>query len=122
MTGKKILIVDDNRDIRLGLNARLKGNGYVTLFAEDAISAMSVARKGEPDLVLLDLGLPGGSGFLVLDRLKNLPSMACVPVIVVTAQDPAENEKRALDEGAVAFFQKPVDHEELLAAIARALQ
>ncbi len=122
MAGKTILIIDDNRDIRLGLNARLKGSGYVTLFAEDAVSAMSVARKGEPDLVLLDLGLPGGSGFLVLDRLKNLPSMACVPVIVVTAQDPEQNEKRALDEGAVAFFQKPVDHDELLAAIGRALE
>jgi DNA-binding response OmpR family regulator len=83
--------------------------------------ALSIAKKEAPDLILLDLGLPGGDGFLVLERLKNIASLACTPVIVVSARDPKANEKRALDAGAEAFFQKPVDNAQLMSAIHTAL-
>jgi len=56
-----------------------------------------------------------------LDRMKNIASLACTPVIVLSARDPKTNEKRALDAGAEAFFQKPVDNEELMKAILHAL-
>jgi len=117
----KILIVDDDRDIRLAFNARLRGNGYDTAFAEDGVSAIAVARREHPDAILLDIGLPAGDGFVVLDRLKDFPELACIPVIVLTARDPQKNEKRVLDLGAFAFFQKPVDAEELLSVLRRAL-
>lgn len=116
---RKILVIDDDLDIRRGLNARLRANGYETLFAQDCIGAMSAARKEKPDLILLDLGLPGGDGFLVLERLKNNMNLATIPVVVLSARDAARNEQRALDGGAVAFLEKPADNEELLGTIGR---
>jgi len=121
MKGNKILIIEDDHDIRRGLNVRLRASDYETAFASDAVMALSIAKKEAPDLILLDLGLPGGDGFLVLERMKNIASLACTPVIVVSARDPKTNEKRALDAGAEAFFQKPVDNKDLLVAIQRAL-
>jgi DNA-binding response OmpR family regulator len=80
-----------------------------------------VARREVPDLVILDLGLPAGDGFLVLERLRGLTDLVATPVIVLSARDPADNKKRALDAGAVAFFQKPPDNHEFLTAIRQAL-
>jgi two-component system KDP operon response regulator KdpE len=117
----KILIIEDDPDLRRGLNVRLRASNYDTDFAGDAVMALSIAKKEAPDLILLDLGLPGGDGFLVLERLKNIASLACTPVIVVSARDPKANEKRALDAGAEAFFQKPVDNAQLMSAIHTAL-
>lgn len=121
MDRNKILIIEDDSDLRRGLNLRLRANNYDTAFAGDAIMALSIAKKEAPDLILLDLGLPGGDGFLVLERMKNIASLACTPVIVLSARDPKANEKRALDAGAEAFFQKPIDNEALMKAIQRAL-
>lgn len=118
---KKILIVEDDADVRLGLHVRLKANQYDTYFAADALSAVSEARKQKPDLILLDLGLPGGDGFVVIDRFKTNTYLACIPIIVVSARDPQINGPRALRAGVKAFLQKPVDNNELLEAIRKAL-
>ena len=121
MNRNKILIIEDDEDLRRGLNIRLRANEYNTVFASDAVMALSIAKKEAPDLILLDLGLPGGDGFVVLERMRHLASLACTPVIVITARNPATNEKRALDAGVEAFFQKPVDNGELMKAIQNAL-
>jgi DNA-binding response OmpR family regulator len=121
MGNKKILIVDDDPDIRHGLNIRLKANHYDTFFAADAFSSMVEARKHEPDLIILDLGLPAGDGFIVMERLKKLPSLAVIPIIVVSARDIRANQERALKMGAKAFLQKPVDDAELLSVIREAM-
>jgi DNA-binding response OmpR family regulator len=121
MTGKKILIIDDDQHLLMGLTARLKANGYAVVWATDAVSAITVANREAPDMVILDLGLPAGDGFLVLQRLKGLVNLAAIPVIVLSARNPADNKKRALDAGAVAFFQKPPENHEFLAAIRQAL-
>jgi DNA-binding response OmpR family regulator len=118
---KKILIIDDDEHLLLGLTARLKTNGYAVVSAGDAVAAISTARKEAPDLVILDLGLPAGDGFLVLDRMRALPDLVSIPVIVLSARDPANNKKRALDAGAAAYFQKPPENHEFLMAIRRAL-
>jgi DNA-binding response OmpR family regulator len=121
MTGKKILIVDDDPHLLLGLTARLKANGYRVMCATDALSAITVARKEAPDLVILDLGLPAGDGFLVIERMRCLADLVAIPVIVLSARDPTDNKKRALDAGAVAYFQKPPDSHEFLTEIRQAL-
>jgi two-component system, OmpR family, KDP operon response regulator KdpE len=121
MTGKKILIIDDDPHLLLGLTARLKAHGYKVICATDALSAMTVARKETPDLIILDLGLPGGDGFLVLERMRGLTDLVATPVIVLSARDPGDNRKRALDAGAVAFFQKPPDNHGFLTSIRQAL-
>ncbi len=122
MSNKKILIVDDDPDVLHSMNVRLKANHYDTFFAADAISCMAEARKSEPDLVILDLGLPAGDGFVVMERFKAVPSLAAIPVIVVSGRELRANQKRAVQAGARAFLQKPVNNAELLAVIRRALE
>jgi len=122
MSGKKILIVDDDQDLTRGLKIRLRANGYETVFAGDGYSAVKIAKEEKPDLVLLDLGLPAGDGFIVMERLKNLSSLSSIPIIVLSARDPKGNMERAFQAGANAFFQKPADNEELLETIQRFLK
>ena len=121
MGKKKILIVDDDPDVRRGMYVRLKANDYDTFFAADAISSIAKAREHHPDLILLDLGLPAGDGFVVMDRLKMVPATAVIPIIVVSARAGFANQQRALKAGANAFLEKPVDNAELLAVIRQAL-
>ena len=121
MTTKKILIVDDDVDLLRGLTIRLKANGYEVVSATDAIFAVSVAMEERPDLIILDLGLPGGDGYLIMDRLNKIPSTIGTPIIVLSARDVASNKERAMKAGARAFFQKPADNDELLSAIRKAL-
>jgi DNA-binding response OmpR family regulator len=121
MSQKKILVVDDDPDVRLSLHVRLKANHYDVIFAADGVASISEARKHLPDLVILDLGLPAGDGFSVLERLKANLSLSQIPVIVVSARDRVGNRDRALKAGARAFLQKPVDNARLLSMIRLAL-
>ena len=100
MGNKAILIVDDDPDIREGMHVRLKYSGYDTCFAEDAVSAIAMARKERPDLIVLDLGLPEGGGFLVIERLKGDTASEVIPIIVVSARDARANQERAIRAGA----------------------
>ena len=85
--------------------------------ASDGYSAIATAQKERPDLIILDLGLPVGDGFVVLERLQTSNPLSSIPVIVLTARDPQNNEDRVMKAGAAAFFQKPVDNDELLNVI-----
>jgi DNA-binding response OmpR family regulator len=116
MGNKKILIVDDDPDVLRGLHVRLKASSYETFLASDTLSGVAEARKIQPDLILLDLGLPAGGGFLVMERLSMMPALAIIPIIVVSARDGLGNQKRAFEAGA-----KPVDDAELLAVIRKVL-
>ena len=120
-TNNTILIVDDNVDIRKALSVRLRANGYDVLMAADALSATAAIVKQEPCLVILDLGLPCGDGFVVMERIQKNDRLAQIPVIVLTGRGKANNKDRALRAGAVAFFQKPVEDVQLLQAIWKAL-
>ncbi|MFQ5600731.1 MAG: PleD family two-component system response regulator [Candidatus Krumholzibacteriia bacterium] len=116
MNGKTILIVEDDRDLLVVLSTRLKAHGYRVVVALDAITAMSIAVKSDPDLVILDMALPGGNGFTLLQRIRSNLSLTTTPVIVLTAQGD-EFRERVLEAGADAFFPKPADNDLLLAAI-----
>lgn len=113
----KILIVDDDPELRQALKLRLRANHYDTVHAVDGYSAIAQAIKEHPDLIILDLGLPAGDGFVVLDRLQDDDKLSSIPVVVLTARDPQGNEKRAMKAGAAAYFQKPADNAELLDVI-----
>jgi DNA-binding response OmpR family regulator len=117
----KILIVDDDPQMRLALHIRLKANNYDVAVAVDGVSGIAETRKYMPDLILLDLGLPAGDGFTVLERLAMNDSLSHIPVIVVSGRDRAANCDRALRAGARTFLQKPVRNSDLLTAIKQAL-
>jgi DNA-binding response OmpR family regulator len=119
MSQHKILIVEDDDDIRHGYHLLLKARGYDTFFAVDGLSALSEARTHNPGLIILDLGLPAGDGFVVLERLRANIQLSLIPVIVVSGRIVAGNMERALRCGAEAFLQKPVETNELLALIAQ---
>ena len=121
MANSKIMIVDDDPDLRQALRLRLRANNYDTVNAVDGYSALALAYKEHPDLIILDLGLPAGDGFVVLKRLQKDDKLSTIPVIVLTARDPQSSERRALQAGASAFFQKPVDNAQLLDVIRASL-
>lgn len=118
---KKILIVDDDPEMRLAMHVRLKANNYAIGFAVDGVSGVAEARKQNPDVILLDLGLPAGDGFTVLERLQANDTLACIPVIVVSGRDRAAHRDRSLKAGARIFLQKPVRNSDLLLAIEQVL-
>jgi two-component system KDP operon response regulator KdpE len=117
MRRPKILVVDDDPDLVRALRLRLRANNYEVTTATDGYSAIASAQKERPALIILDLGLPVGDGFVVLDRLQNIDALSGVPVIVLSARDPQASEERALKAGAAAFFQKPADNDELMNVI-----
>jgi two-component system OmpR family response regulator len=121
MSQKKILIVDDDPEVRLSLHVRLKVNNYAVVLAGDGVASIAEARKHMPDLIILDLGLPAGDGFSVLERLKASVNLAMIPVIVVSGRARTPNREWALKAGAIAFLQKPVDNARLLSVIRHAL-
>src|SRR3989304_4008680 len=100
MNGKKILIVDDGKDVLRGLNVRLRASGYTVASATDGIQAISVAQQEKPDALI---------------------PLAHIPIIILTGRDPVINRERAINAGAQAFLQKPVDNDVLLSAIRKAL-
>ena len=118
----KIMIVDDDPELRMALKMRLRANQYETVSACDGYSAIALAQKERPKLIILDLGLPAGNGYSVLKRLQESDALSSIPVIVLTAREPLGNEERSLDAGATAFFQKPADNNELLEVIRASLQ
>ena len=121
MNPADILVVDDDPDMRQTLQIRLKANGYDVHCAEDGMGAISEARKQTPDLIVLDLGLPAGDGFVVLDFLKKNVDLSSIPVIVLSGRDRRANEERVLNAGGKAFLQKPVQTNEFLAVIEHTL-
>jgi len=113
----KVLIVDDDAAVQSVLNKRLRERGCEAVFAGDAISAIGVARREQPDLILLDIGLPAGDAFVVLQRLQTLPALSHVPVIVISATGTEDNRRRALEAGAIAFFEKSADTDDLITSV-----
>jgi DNA-binding response OmpR family regulator len=117
---KKILIVEDDQDIAKALSIRLKNAGYEVSVAPDAPSGVGTAIKKVPDLVLLDISLPAGNGFIVAERIQSLIPTA-TPLIFLTASKRPGLRNMAKGPGAVAFFQKPYEWDDLLETIQLAL-
>jgi two-component system KDP operon response regulator KdpE len=130
MNRKKILVVDDSPVILKALSMKLTAEGYDVLTAEDGGGAVNLARRGKPDLILLDISFPpdvahGGGvawdGFLIMNWLRRMDELKNTPIVIITGSEPEKYKDRALAAGAVNFFHKPIENEELLAAIRRTL-
>ncbi len=115
--GKRILIVDDEAlNIKL-LDAQLSSKGYQTLSADNGRDAVEIVRNGKPDLILLDIMMPGMDGYEVTSLLKSDPSISEIPVILVTALTGEDNKQKGLEAGADEFINKPINYPELEARI-----
>src|SRR5215471_3657658 len=126
MNRKKILIVDDSPIILKALSMKLSAHGYEVLTAEDGSGAVSLVRLEQPDLIVLDISFPpdvahGGGvpwdGFLIMNWLRRMDEAKDIPIIIITSGDPEKLKARSMAAGAVAFFQKPINNDELLVAI-----
>ncbi len=111
---RKVLIVDDDPVLRRMVQAHLQPFGYRTVFASDGVTAVTTARRENPDIILLDIGLPGGDGFLVMTRLQQLKPLARIPVIFISASDGELSSPRAIAAGAQAFMKKPLNYDLLV--------
>jgi CheY-like chemotaxis protein len=126
----KIMIVDDDVETRLLLGEELLDLGHEAVYAADGVQALSLVRREQPDLILLDLRLPdidcggvaGGDGFSVLERLRSIEDVASIPVIVFSGMRSPEAEERAMSLGAREFVLKSFSGNDLVEAIARVLE
>jgi len=120
---KKILVVDDNEIIIKTITLKLQGAGYTVIAAMDGSEAVAMARTENPDLILLDISFPadvGGvpwDGFRIMEWFHRLDSSKKIPVIVITGSEDPKTKERATAAGAVAFFQKPLEHDYLLKVV-----
>jgi|SRR6266850_6036310 len=118
----QILLIDDDPEFRLLISTQLRSRNIAFAGAADVIQAISMARETRPDVIMLDIGLPGGDGFLVLERLKANKLLSSIPVIIVTGRDLKGMEEKVLRAGATASLQKPVDIDGLLTMIEQVLK
>jgi CheY-like chemotaxis protein len=111
----KILLVEDNEMNRDMLARRLQKRGYEVLLAIDGLLAVEMTQKEKPDLVLMDMSLPGLDGWEASRRLKADAATSAIPIIALTAHAMAEDREKALAAGCNEFETKPVDLTSLLA-------
>lgn len=120
MEGSKILIVEDHPTMREAMRLVLEGEGFQIDEAADGHAALAQVRAGRPDLVFLDLNIPGSSGADVLTEIRADPALSEVRVIIVTA-DGEEGRERAMQMGADDYFTKPFSPITLLQTVERVL-
>ena len=121
-TAKKILVIDDEVLIRNLLKQQLLQSGFEVLLAQDGLDGLEIAQEQKPDLIILDVMMPGMNGFEVCARVRQMPELANVPVIFLTASLTRENRQRVFAVGANDYVVKPFQSAELLAHITAVLR
>ena len=119
---KRILVVDDLPENVFMLQDRLENEGYEVVTAYDGKTGIAKATSDMPDLILLDVMMPGMTGIEVCKALKQDPSTADIPIIIVTAKSGADDTKEGLEAGAFDYIKKPFEKVEMLARINSALK
>ena len=110
----KILIVDDDVSITELMKALVKMEGHQPTTVNDSTKAIEVANSVHPDLITLDLMMPGLTGFELCDLLHNDPKFANVPIVIVSARDDRESKEKAIELGAKDYITKPFGIDELM--------
>lgn len=116
-----ILVIDDREEVRLAVEAMLAVRGYDVILGTDGIELMPLARAHHPDLILLDIAMPVMDGFSALEQVRDIPEIARIPVIVITARDSAGDLSRATGLGVFEVVPKPFSVNHLVGTIERAL-
>jgi len=118
----RILIVDDESSIRLVCQLNLDAVGFQTLEAPDGETALTLARGEQPDLILLDVMLPGIDGWTVAQQLGAASETRDIPILFLSARSEPSDEARAYEVGALGYLTKPFDPEELIARVQNVLE
>src|SRR5204863_7615653 len=122
LEGKKILLVDDDNDILTSMQAAFEPTGAVVETASNGNKAVELAERNQPDLIVLDMMLPGRSGFLVLEKVKaKKPRNAKPFIIMITGNQGARHKMYAESLGVSEYFNKPVKLDKLIASAERLL-
>ena len=117
-----ILIVDDEPVALRAIVAELATLGFETLIARDGVDGLRKAERGRPDLILLDVRMPGWDGYETCRRLKAAPATRAIPVIFLSALSETAQKLQGFDAGCVDYITKPFDHREVLARVSVHLQ
>jgi len=117
MSKKRILLVDDEKDLTYAVSLQLEANNFEVLLANDGQEALEIARRKKPDLIILDLMLPKIDGFKVCRMLKFDEKYKNIPIILFTARAQEADKKLGKEVGADCYITKPFDSKELLAKI-----
>jgi twitching motility two-component system response regulator PilH len=112
-----VLIVDDSPTEQHVMASALQKQGHETILASDGEEAIVVAESRHPDVILMDVVMPGMNGFQATRKLSRNPSTASIPVVMVTTKDQETDRVWGLRQGAVQYLMKPVDDKALLAAV-----
>lgn len=114
---KNILVVEDDKNIAKALEVRLRSSGYTPMIAHDAVMGIQSAVKNKPNLVIMDISIPGGDGLMVAERMSKLDETCDIPVIFLTATKKPGYKERAEELGAAAYFEKPYDANQLMGKV-----
>ena len=123
---RRILVVDDNQTVLKAFENKLKTDGFVVTTSTNGASVASMAEQTQAELIVLDINFPPGgaiqwNGFTVMQWLRRFPELERIPVILISGEASSQHKEKALAEGAVAFFEKPVVYTELRGAMLSAL-
>lgn len=105
---KRILYVEDNFENRLFVRRVLEAMGYEMIEAHDGLSGIETAQAEMPDLILMDVGLPGMDGLETTSKMREIPSIKAIPIIALTANAMKGDRERCLEAGCDAYLQKPI--------------
>ena len=121
MPGRKILVIDDEQDVQVALRAILERAGYRVSSARDGMQAQMMARQVSPDLIILDINMPGGGGYTAFERLRMMNTTVGIPVLVYTVVPKEDVDKRIPESPSTAFLSKPASPEVLVEAVRKLL-
>ena len=122
MEKKRILIIDDERDLTVMVGLRLKANDFLVSEAFTAEEGVKKAEEENPGLVLLDILLPDGDGYEICQKLKSNPKTRGIAIVIFTASNLKDLAKKAVEAGALDYVVKPFEPKELLEKINKALE
>ena len=111
---RKLLIIDDDRAFVVLAAAILRDAGFMVLEAHDAMQGYMYAQQDPPEIILLDMQMPAGGGMNLLERVRGVPRLQKIPIIVVTASSDAGLADEVKAKGALGLLQKPVDRDQLI--------
>lgn len=119
---KTILHIEDNFDNRRLVRKILQANGYEVFDAENAEIALELIKHHKPDMILMDINMPGTDGYTLTSEIKSLPQYCHIPILAITANAMKGDRERSINAGCDAYIEKPIDIDHFLEQVKRFLE